>query len=283
MILIRRLFSPLVLLLSIGFFSPVDLAAKNSSIAVSTSRESYFRYDLVEISVEVMNPPDSAVSVEKMEATFYFNGKLVRTIGEQDHVDLYFEPSSGLWKYSWPIPWNPQLGKYEVLVVAHPKDAQPNLRGNAFFNIDGKIPPRIKPGLCVVASESFHDLGNMSFKGINGTQTNGCSQAVAWAKYMGADALFAMAGLSDGSLRRENKELLVFRNDLLRTSSLLGAESKKVGLEYGAWIDSYVLQMKTYERYGYEPSLGYDFKNAKLTNSYMISLGDKKRLEDLVS
>lgn len=248
---------------------------------VKTSKINYYRYNLVKIIADYRNYNKEVLSSGSLYAKFYHNNKLIKTITDMEGISLTYNSKTEKWEGVWPIPWNPALGEYKVLVIAKPSNPGPVLKETAIFNIQGKEPPKVPNGFCVMALETHSDVLKKKIEGPDGKMGN-WKNIINWAKYMGADAIFALAGMTDGYLPHKGMPNL-FRKSHLRGMDKLSAEAHKKNLKYGAWVMSYMMQVKNFEAYGYNPSIGYNSKTGALTKSYHISMGDKKRLQDLIN
>lgn len=251
-------------------------------LQVYTSKRSYYRYELVEILADYRPDLRTPASNGTLSAKVYVNNRLVKTVADMSEVPLTWDSESKLWRGRFPIPWNPPLGDYEVLVTAQPDNPGAVLKATASFQVVGREPPAVPAGLTVIAVENYSDLNVRKLPGLDGTPGD-YRRIVDWAEYMGADAVFCLAGMTDGTPRYDRSgRLLPFRPDILHFTKLISAEAKRRGLLYGAWVMSFMMQVRNFEKFGYRPSIGYDHTTGLLTHSYHISIGDRKRLDDLV-
>ena len=249
---------------------------------VFTSKKSYYRYELVEILADYRDYEKKPIVSGNLSAKIYFNNKLITTVGNISEIQLYYDSNLKLWRGRFPVPWNPQLGEYSALVIAKPADPGPVLKETCNFSIIGKEPPQIPSGLAVMAVENYSDLNKRKLQGPDGSMGD-WKKILDWAQYCGADAVFCLAGMTDGEVRYDKeRKIKVFRPDLLELTKKLSFEAKNRGFLYGAWVMSFMMQKKDADKFGYTPSISYNKMNDTLYPSYHISIGDKKRLDDLV-
>jgi len=263
-----------------------ELKEKNEDIYkplnIWTSKKSYYRYELVDVFASLKDLEKKTIPDAIVTAKFYYKNKLIKTITDMVEIEMRFNPASGLYEGKWPIPWNPPLGDYSILVTAKNTDPSPVLKEQHAFRIAGREPPTMPDGFSVMALETFKDLANTTMEGPDGKKGD-WRNIISWAKYMGADAVFSLAGMTDGNIRRNpDGSVMVFRPDIIKFAHRLAGEAKKQGIKYGAWVMSFMIQAKNFEPYGYASSIDYNEANDILVKSYHISLADKKRLDDIV-
>ncbi len=250
-------------------------------LIVKTSKPRYLRYELVEIFAKYQDLSNQPITTGTLIASVYRGGKIVKTIGEMKEVELRYNPESGLWAGKWPIPWNPKLGEYQLLVKALPDYPGPVLTSTTKFEIIGKNPPKRKKALCAILLEYGGDILSKKIIGPDGRKGNWYN-IIRWAKFTGANALFMLAG------ETETYNIMVtpekpFDPTKLKAIKKIAKFAKKEGLIFGAWIMSFGYQGQHCEKLGYKPSLAFSPKTGALYPSYMhISLNDKKRFEDLL-
>jgi hypothetical protein len=247
-----------------------------------TAKKAYYRYELVEIIAEYRDYDREPITSGTLTAKIYFNKQLVKSVADLSEVNLTYDPKAKCWRGLFPVPWNPPLGEYEALVTARPDNPGPVLKDTSGFRIIGREPPQVPQGLAVMAVENYSDLNTRKIPAPDGTFGD-WRNILGWADYMGADAVFCLAGMTDGEKRYDkNKNLLIFRPDILQMTKKLSAEAHRRGLLYGAWVMTFMMQVGNYEKFGYMPSLGYNGRNDSVTTSYHISIGDRKRLDDII-
>ncbi len=255
-------------------------ADSDQPLLTSTLKQSYFRYELVDIIADYRDENNNTMRHATIKARIYHNNKIITTIGEMKEIHLRFDKESGLWIGRWPIPWNPQLGTYEVLVSAQPNTPGPAHTARSSFIIKGRTPPPVEPGFCVSMLERNSSIVDRSIIGPDGTKGD-WRNVIAWAKYMDADALFQLVAITHGP--GPNSKTRPFDESKFEESKLFAAKSQKENLLYGGWAQCFFSQNKGFEKLGYQASLGFNQKTGTLYESYHISLKDKKRYNDLLS
>ena len=259
---------------------PRERGGRTFLVAYS-GKDSYFRYELIDVYAEFKNHDRGTVFRGRVTAQMYCNGKRLTTIGNMQEISLTFNKDTARWEGKIPLPWNPPLGEYRVLVVARPDDPLPALKETAAFKVVGRLPPAKPDGMTVMALESYEDLNIRKLPGPDGSLGD-WRNVIEWATYMGADAVFAMTGMSDGDkLFDACGKPVAFRPDIVNASRKMAQEAHRQGLKYGAWIQTFILQSKNHKFMRYAPSIGYSNTDDSLEPSFHISLNDKRRLQDI--
>jgi len=251
-------------------------------LIVRTTKEKYFRYELVGISVKYQDLSKQPIHTGTLTATIYKNRRIIKTVGDTREIILKYDAKTGLWNGKWPIPWNPPLGEYKLLVKAMPNYPGPVLTATTSFEVIAKNPPEREKGFCAMLVEYGGNVLKKNIIGPNdkkGTWHN----ILRWTKYIGADALFILGGETE-TYNSYVTHQTPFDPMKIKTVEKIAKFAKKEGLIFGAWIMSFGYQGKNCDKLGYKPSLAFNPQTGQLFPSYMhISIGDKKRFNDLLT
>lgn len=250
-------------------------------LVIKTSKVNYYRYEMIEIFASYKDLNNENINVGQLEAKIYKGNKLIETIGNMKNILLNYNPKLNLWTGKWPIPYNPELGSYHVLVRAMPSNPGPVITAAVSFNIMGKIPKKPEKSICAVVLEYG---GNVTQKKIIGPNNKygDWRNVFKWIKFTGANSFFMLGAETETYNSRITPEK-PFDPDKLKEVDKFAEESKKHNLIFGAWIMSYGIQGGNYKKIGYKPSLAFNNKTHSLYPSYMhISLIDEKRFNDLL-
>ena len=223
-------------------------------------------------------------TVGKLEAKIYKDNKLITTIGNMEKIYLKFNPKLNLWTGKWPIPYNPDLGRYNVLVRALPNNPGPVITDTASFNIMGRIPKKMNESICAALLEFGGGTVGRNFVGPDETEGD-WRNVIKWVDYVGANSFFMLGAETAiyGGVNKENP----FLPEKLKEMETVAKEVKKTGLKFGAWVMTFGIQGiehgDGYEKVGYSPSMAFDNKSQSVYPSHMhVSLIDEKRINDLV-
>ncbi|MBU1077222.1 MAG: hypothetical protein KKH98_08015 [Spirochaetes bacterium] len=250
-------------------------------LVIKTSKENYYRYELVEIFANYKDLNNDNINVGQLEAKIYKGNKLIETIGDMKSIMLKYNPKLKLWSGKWPIPYNPDLGQYQVLVRAMPSDPGPVITATYSFNILGRIPKKPDNGICATVLEYGGNVTEKKIIGPDGKYGD-WHNIFKWVNFTGANSFFMLGAETETYNSRITPEN-PFDPGKLKEVDKLAAEAKKHDLKFGAWTMTFGIQGRDYKKIGYNPSLSYNSSTGALYPSYMhISLIDEKRFNDLL-
>ena len=243
-------------------------------LSVNTSKDTYLRYEIVEISAAFNSVMEIAIQDAKVEATVYFSeeGKLVTTVGDMESVPLQFNEKKNIWGGYWPPPWNPELGRYTV-VVSVEFDGCTIEAGKDFF-IQGKK-FEVKEPLFIMTIETMCDL--LKYPVWDPERKNrDWTNFTEWAESLGANTiLYSAAQTIAGKTRNNSPWVLSFLKNYL----LFASYAKKKGFRFGCWIGSFRVWGENFKRFDYDFS--WEYRDGKLFQNRHISFKDKKRIGEI--
>lgn len=270
----------LIVALLVVFLGSGQVLGDTEHLKLETGKSAYWRYELVDVRVSL--PSGSSINAaalpKKMTATVWRGGQRIKTVGGVKQVNLYQQPNH-TWQGKWPIPFNPRLGTYQLKIQTWADGV--TLTAKANFKIKARQPYQLKPGFSVVTYEGGKKGPNKT-PGVDSGDEPSWRNMVYWAEKMGADAFWQCIGQTQvwGKLKEDQYP---WSKWTVRLMNRVGKQVHEAGLEYGAWITSFVAIGNQLEETGYEFTQGYDRKTNTLKSLSYISLGSQKRLDHMVA
>ena len=268
-------------------------------VTIQTERTEYLRYDLIPVTVRVVDAQGNPKSDAPPTVVVRHNGEIVETIGHYpDHVRVSWDADQKAWVGHWPPGWNPPPGTYEIEAKmqidpaewswqdARRKDEEGEIEpeGEAWavavapFELQARQPAEMAPGLCVATWEfDFKDR----FVGPNGEQGD-WRKLFDWVEYTGADTIWFRGAVTEAAGAPLTLEQ-PFKPINLEAIPRLGAEAHARGLKFGAWAVAY----STYPKQNTDKKPDYDFaldvsRSTGATSEHnFISLLDERRVNHL--
>jgi hypothetical protein len=263
----------LIIILSFIFISSVSA----DGITIKTGKPSYLRYELVDITCEYTGSalPAGAVCTAKI----FHDNSLVTTVGSVDEIYFKYNASEKKWTGKWPIPWNPDLGRYKAVVIL--KSGAQKYAANVNFEVTGRVPLKLPKGFCVMDIEPGDSIITR-VPGVGGKSVKIWENYVLWAKFMGADALWHCVAQSQIWNTFKPNDFPWDKISLNQVSEL-GEDLHKNGMKYGTWITSFVVLGNRKDLSPYKQTIAYDPHTGALKSLIYVSLLDKKRHEDMIA
>jgi hypothetical protein len=271
------------ILFSIIVITAILAAYRWSSLDIylETEKKTHLHYDFVDISAGIKDSRLKEDFKKRILPVIIYRGiSPVPTIGKKWSVGLRYDEKNGKWQGRWPVPWNAPAGKYRIGIWLSPElRGKIRLRNRKFF-IARRKPRKLNPGLCVMTMENMRPLKTMKVMGPDGRWGN-WKKLFDWVEFSGANTFWYMAGQTSAYDKRLpddfpwNNENLDFIDDLAN-------EAEKRGIDFGYWVQCYLtLGPRTY-RPDYEYGWDYKYDLGKSVPTRGISIGDKKRIEDII-
>jgi hypothetical protein len=281
----------LLIILLLSFIS----SAFADGIRLKTDKPVYLRYELVGITCEYtglkrpkgINIPlisGTPVNFDKIMrdascvAKIFLNNRLISTVGSTEEINLRYDPGHDCWTGKWPIPWNPELGKYHAFVLL--KIAGKKYAGQVEFTVTRRNVAPMEKGLSVMDIEPGDSI-IQRVPGVGGRAVKIWENYVLWAKFMGASALWHNVGQSQLWTGEVNPA--VFPWDVMTVNQIpeLSAACHKYDMKYGGWITSFVVLGPRQDLSPYAQTTGYDKETNTLRKLIYISIADEKRHQDI--
>ncbi len=255
--------------------------AQDHQIKISTTKDKYLHYELVQIIAEVV-----PVSVDKIPLPDTIKVQICRdeipviTIGQINEVVLRYNPSSKIWEGKWPIPWNAPVDNYTVKVDT--SQVRNLIPMKCQFKVTSRKPPKIKSENYILTVESGSDISSIRIPSPAGKEGD-WRQIIEWAKFIGADTIWYLGGQTVRWKETVDEDFPWNKNNFAFLPKL-AEEAHRSGLKFGVWISGYLtFGKKEYRVNKYTYAWNYDEESEKcIPTSRTISLGDKKRKEDII-
>ena len=250
-----------------------NLRPKSHEVVLSASKTDHLHYDIVELSLV---SDDSEITDSFKDAPPRFvvtrdSAPVTTVAGIREMATTKVAP--GRWTARWPVPWNAPPGTYTPALVGRSDLA---LRVRVVpFKIGRRVPKAMPKGFVVSTLESVMPLTSMKVKGPDGKETD-WRGLLDWAKYQGADAFWMLGGQSPGLGKDE-----IWMQTNLKMIPKVAEECHKRGLQFGVYAMFSLTMSKTEKLPGYE--YGLEIKDARPVVTRVISLRDRKRLDDVAA
>jgi len=250
-------------------------------IYLETEKKTHLHYDFVDISAGIKDRHSKEDFKQRILPVIIYRGiSPVPTIGKKWSVGLKYDEKNGRWRGRWPVPWNAPDGKYRIRIWLPPELKEKiRLRDRKFF-IARRKPQKLNPGLCVMTMENMRSLKTMKVRGPDG-KWGGWKKLFDWVEFSGANTFWYMAGQTSAYEERLpddfpwSKENLDFIDDLAK-------EAEKRGIDFGYWVQCYIVLGPRRYRANYEYGWDYEYELEKSIPTRGISIGDKKRIGDII-
>ena len=250
-------------------------------IYLETEKKTHLHYDFVDISAGIRNRHFKEDFKQRILPAIIYRGiSPVSTIGKRWSVELKYDEKNGRWQGRWPVPWNAPEGEYRVEIWLSSELKERMRLGECKFFIARRKPQKLNPGLSVMTMENMRPLKTMRVKGPDG-EWGDWKKLFDWVEFSGANTFWYMAGQTSAYAEKLpddfpwNNENLDFIDDLAK-------EAEKRGIDFGYWVQCYIVLGPRRYRANYEYGWGYEYKLEKSIPTRGISIGDKKRIEDII-
>jgi hypothetical protein len=281
---------------------------------VVTDALAYPRYGLVRLRLTLRGPagqPDKFRSAPPVYITR--EGKIVDTVGGVERLKPRYEAVSRSYACVWPVPWNAPPGRYVAEVRFRlrepgswawetPEDGQARKQARgvaageapgagkdgycvvrAAFEVQGRKPTGIPPGLCAATWES--DLPGPGSRIRRPDGTVGDWRAIYdWCEFMGADALWVRGALTSAAADGLTMQQPFVTANLNRIPAV-AQEAHRRGLKFGVWAMAYNTLPENASSNRRKPP--YTFAKdisrttGQVTETSFVSFTDQRRLEHL--
>jgi hypothetical protein len=248
---------------------------------VLLSRNTLYHHDTLEVTIE----SDLYLDPNLLRMKVYSGGQKILCLGKTQELE-FTEQKRRDKRYRYRsvfLPsWNQPDGQYEIRLTYGGNQV---VTGDPIlFILKRRVPPKLY-GLSVVDLEMNRSILSKSVTGPGG-EKKGYLALLDWAQYMGADAIWVLAGettsfpgriASDTSLNAPWWDAGPIENlDLLKN------RATDYGIEMGAYIMCFYVPGSDGIPPRYESGLGYNSETDRLYRSRFISLGCEQRIRDII-
>ncbi|MBU4134281.1 hypothetical protein KKH42_03045 [bacterium] len=200
-------------------------------------------------------------------------------MGIGGRVAYSFRVKDGKSVARFPIPWNAEEGFYEARVF-HPLESERNRFLPAVFAVTRRKPADIKFPLNAMNWENTKNLKTRRIPTPSG-EIKSWESIFDWVEYMKMDTLLYLAAQTAFFGKSLPADSPWVKNNLKMLDDLC-AEAHKRKMRIGAWTAAYIVVGKRDENIGYTYGIDYSLPNDCLKQSRGISIGDNKRLKDII-
>jgi hypothetical protein len=249
---------------------------EKSPIKLSTSKESYYRFEIVEVFLKFSKNILKDLNQINIRGCVFKDGEVIKSIGGFDTFKLKYDNETDTFIGKWAMDWNPPTGKYWIVILVKDNNQE-------FFLIEDFVIKRKTPSdkidipITAVTLETDTRYSNIKFQGPDG-KVGDWHGLVDWAKFMGAGSFWYLTGMTkamyyptpENPWRDYNKEFALE----------LGRYAHQKGLKFGAWVGAYLPYGIT------QPSVGSKFSRNLIEGEFWhtlhFSLDDEKRTSDII-
>jgi hypothetical protein len=246
--------------------------AFSRSVVLSAGKPAYLHDELIDVALNTRDPLlRERWKASPPRARVLKDGKPVTTVGGLVELPLKYEPHEGAWKGLWPCPWNAPVGDYELALLD--RDDPDGRAARASFRVERRKPWPLPRGFSAVTYEYIDPLSKLTVKAPDGTRKD-WRGLLDWVEYVGADALWLLAGRTPGDKPGE-----VWMTHNLDFMPVVARECRRRGIKLGVYAMCYLTLSKD-QVGGYEYATDVDGGAPVPTRA--ISLREEKRRKDVV-
>ncbi len=237
---------------------------------VVADRDFYLHYHIAKFAVS-----------EKLGTNFrlvvFRKGRVVKGVGGRFAYVFKWDGKKSV--ASFPIPWNAPQGFYEARVF-NPIAKIRRRFVPAVFAVIRRKPEYVKFPLNAFTWENTRLIKSMKIKTPSGGIT-GWKGIFDWLDFMGFDTFLYLAGQTaffDRSLPSDSPWI----ENNLKSLDEICAQARVRKKRIGAWVAAYIVIGRRDPSLGYKYGIDYDIKKDTLVVRRGISIGDGKRLNDII-
>jgi hypothetical protein len=219
--------------------------AQGPELLVVSTQEAYWRYEVAEFFADGVDP-----TVTELVGLPLLDGEAVPGVSGREEVP--FKPlGDGRWRACWAMPWDPELGGYELRVEGRDAAGAVVQTTTVPFQLRGRAPStRVKLPHFALTLETDADYFTAGLQGPR-LRVPGWKNVIAWAEYAGADSFWFGAALTKAVYNPTAENPWYQPN--VDLTPLLAREAHRAGLEFGAWLSAFF-------PYGARrPAIDYDY------------------------
>jgi len=179
----------------------------------------------------------------------------------------------------FPIPWNAEKGFYEARVF-HPEEKERKRFLPVTFAVIGREPGTVNFPINAVTWENTKPLDKIRMPVPSG-EVKSWEGIFDWLDFTGANTLLYLAGQTAFYEKPLPPAFPWIENNLAFLDKMC-AEARVRKVRIGAWIASYIIIGARDEGLGYKYGIDYSIRDDALKTKRGISIGDEKRLRDII-
>ncbi|MFH1416021.1 MAG: hypothetical protein ABIH89_08070 [Elusimicrobiota bacterium] len=246
-------------------------------VNIETRRLTHLHYHFVNFFVkgsrDIFKDAGAAASV-------YFNGVTLKGIGGDTSVKLKYDEDEDGWRGRFPVPWGAKEGAYTVKLHSSGK----KIGLEDIFFVKTRVPQyAFETPLKIMNLESMKRLRSYKIVTPEGKET-GYEGIYDWIRYIGGNTLWYLSGQTSSYTEGDLKEDYPWVKDNLETLKKFSEETRKRGIDFGAWISCYmVFGNKNLKPDWYDYSYKYKKSSGRVYETDGISILDKRRLNDIAA
>lgn len=246
-------------------------------VSIDLSKISVFRYEPVVINASIYTDD----KVENLSVYVrYKKDKSVRKNVDDRYPINVFKIKNAQYKATYLHPFGGDLGEYQAVVLVQTKSGVYGYTED--FTVKGRQSPPAKETKKITTLEYAIDLTTKKIPNLEtGALTEDYNAIYDWVRYMKCDTLWVIGGQTTGWTGGITPEK-PWAPAMIKNVENLAASKSKGNVELGAYVMSYFAAGGGHRKGGYEVSIGYNSSTKSLVESRHISLGDPKRVQDII-
>jgi hypothetical protein len=246
-----KLSAAITLTAALAFLGLAAVTADPVEFTAAATQPAYWRYEVVVVTADGAPP-----GTERMVGVPERSGEPV--VGVSGRKEVEFRSEDGRWVGRWAMPWDPDLGSYQMRVQALDSAGGELGSTTAVFSIRGKSPNgRIPLPHFAVTLETDADYYAARLGGPR-MRVPGWKNIVAWPEYAGADSVWFCAGMTKAAHHPTTEHPWLQRD--LDLVPVLARECHRAGVAFGAWIACFFPYGET------RPDIPYEFSRNYVTS-----------------
>ncbi|WIH90496.1 hypothetical protein NEI02_00735 [Brachyspira pilosicoli] len=246
-------------------------------VSIDLSKISVFRYEPVVINASIYTED----KVENLSVYVrYKKDKSVRKNVDDRYPINVFKLKNAEYKATYLHPFGGDLGEYQAVVLVQTKSGVYGYTKD--FTVKGRQSPPARETKKITTLEYAIDLTTKKLPNIEtGALTEDYNAIYDWVRYMKCDTLWVIGGQTTGWTGGITPDK-PWAPAMIKNVENLAASKSKGNVELGAYVMSYFAAGGGHRKGGYEVSVGYNSSTKSLVESRHISLGDPKRVQDII-
>ncbi len=244
------------------------------SLKVKLSKKILYHYEILDILIS----PDFNCTEKDLYISVFNNGhieksanliKKIPVLKIKDKLKAVFMPS-----------WNSPVGKYIIKLFY--KGRLIDINQEISFFLRRRVVRSIDIPLSIADLEMNKNVNKVNIKGIT-REATGSEAVIDWINFIRADMIWILSGETTSFTKRVALDNMPYwdRGPIENLNSIK-IIAKKNGIKVGAYIISFFVPGNNGVPGRYKPGVGYNKSSDNIYKSRHISLGCKRRIDDIV-